>query len=244
MLSLPPPKTPHRNEPIPIHQPDVVVEPLFRLMCGLPVHPWQSYDEMEAVLALAENWDIPCAVSSIRAALAGHRWLTVYPLRFYALATHFGWAAEVQLASQHTLSLNLFDPIHEEVLHRLSAKALLPLLALHRSRREGLRELLDSPERFLAGNGEPFHCSACAITPLDNRTWRALKHRIVLEMDCRPLGDTLGVAVGGMGEWAEAKACWASKCTKVDCGAANYDRVATLKQIRVCVDSLPVAVVL
>ncbi|KAJ6583300.1 hypothetical protein B0H10DRAFT_886560 [Mycena sp. CBHHK59/15] len=243
MLTLPQPKnSPTPPEPIPIHQPDAVVEPLLCLMCGLPTPEWQCYDDLEAVLSLAENWDTPGPISFIRAELTSHQWLAADPLRLYALATHFGWAAEARLASQQTLSLNLFDPAHAAALGRLTASALIPLLRLHRARRDGLRALLDSPERFLAGNGEPFHCSACAITPLENHTWRLLKQRIFREMDVRPLGEVLGVAVGGMCEWPEAKACWEAKCTRVGCAAANYDRVATLKQIRVCVDSLPVAV--
>ncbi|KAJ6533805.1 hypothetical protein DFH09DRAFT_932676 [Mycena vulgaris] len=242
MLSLPPPKGGQTNEPIAIYQPDVVVEPLLRLMCGLYTPSWRTYDELESVLFLAESWDAPGPICALRTALRAPKWLATYPLRLYALAMHFGWRADAQLASTHTLALDLFDPTHADTLARLPSAALLPLLALHRARRTGLRMLLDSPDRFLAGNGEPFHCSACAVTPLDNRTWRALKHRILREMDRTPLGAALGVPVGGMCDWPEAQACWAAKCGKEGCGAANYDRIATLKQIRACVDSLPVAV--
>ncbi|KAJ7732356.1 hypothetical protein DFH07DRAFT_929071 [Mycena maculata] len=242
MLSLPPPSGGHTHEPIAIHHPDAVVEPLLRLICGLATRPWRSIDELEAVLTLAESWDAPGPISSLRIALSGGKWLTTAPLRLYALAAHFAWPAEAQRASTHTLVLDLSSPAHAPVLASLPAPALLALLRLHRTRRDALRALLDSPERFLAGNGDPFHCSACAVTPLDNRTWRALKARIFREMNVRPLGDTLGVPVGGMCDWPEAKACWAARCAKEGCGAANYDRAATLKQVRTCVDALPLVV--
>lgn len=63
-----------------------------------------------------------------------------------------------------------------------------------------------------------------------------------LEIDKRPLGDTLGLVVGETAEWPEAKACWEAKCRKDDCGGLNYDRVATLRQIRNCVDLLPLTI--
>ncbi|KAJ7452903.1 hypothetical protein FB451DRAFT_1521025 [Mycena latifolia] len=242
ILSLPAPKGGHSAEPIALHEPAAAAEPLLRLMCGLNTPPWRSFDELESILLLAERWDAPGPITYLRTALDAPKWAVAHPLRLYALATHFGWRAEAQRASTATLSLDLFAPAHADALGRLPAPALLALLHLHRARRDTLRTLLNSPDRFLAGNGEPFQCSACAVTPLDNRTWRALKARLVREMEVAPRGDELGVAVGGMCEWSEARACWAAVCAKPGCGTANYDRVATLKQIRACVDSLPVAV--
>jgi len=60
-----------------------------------------------------------------------------------------------------------------------------------------------------------------------------------VEIDKRPLGDTLGLAIGDAAEWPATQACWEAKCTKEDCGGLNYDRVATLRQIRACVALLP-----
>ncbi|KAF8134732.1 hypothetical protein K438DRAFT_1738898 [Mycena galopus ATCC 62051] len=214
-------------------------------MCGLSTAPWSSLDELSAVLTLAQNWDAPGPIASLRRALTSHKFLTADPLRVYALASHFGFRAEMQLASSHTLSLNLYDPLHTDVLASVPAAASLPLLRLHRGRRDALRDMLDSPERFLAGNGQPFHCSACAITPLENRTWRELKHRVLRELDVCANGDALRDGFWdkqGMGSWVEAKACWAAVCVKAGCAATNYDRAATIKQIRTCLEGLPVTV--
>jgi len=80
------------------------------------------------------------------------------------------------------------------------------------------------------------------MTQLDNHTWRDLKHAMFVEMDRRPLGDTIGLVVGETAEWPEAKACWAAKCPRDGCGGLNYDRVSTLRQIRNCVESLPMTI--
>ncbi|KAJ7240160.1 hypothetical protein B0H12DRAFT_1024814 [Mycena haematopus] len=245
LLSLPPPPGGHTTEPIAIHEPDIAVEPLLRLMCGLATSPWTSLVELSAVLSLAQNWDAPGPIASLRPALTSHKFLATDPLRVYALASHFGFRAETQLASTHTLSLDLFDTAHADILASMPATATLPLLCLHRGRRDAFRELLDSPERFLAGNGQPFYCSACAVTPLENRTWRELKHRVVRELDKCANGDALREGMwseGGMGGWVEAKACWAAVCVKTGCAATNYDRAATIKQMRACLEGLPVAV--
>ncbi|KAK7017325.1 hypothetical protein R3P38DRAFT_2986491 [Favolaschia claudopus] len=186
----------------------------------------------------------PRPLASLRSALTSHKFLTNDPLRVYALASHFGFRPETQLASTRTLSSNIFSLESFDILSTMPASATLPLLRLHRARRDALRTLFDSPERFLAGNGQPFHCSSCAITPLENSSWRALKHRVLRELDVCSSGAAMqdyGIAVSGglwgedgMGNWPEAKACWAAMCVKPGCGATNYDRVATIRQMRAC----------
>lgn len=77
------------------------------------------------------------------------------------------------------------------------------------------------------------------MTELDNSPWQEFKNAMFLEMDRRPLGDSIGVDVGGSAEWPEALACWEAKCSKKGCDGQNYDRVTTLRQIRACIDILP-----
>jgi len=226
-------------EEIPTYESDFVLERLLRLLCSFPIPSWESYDDVDRVLTAAEKWDTPGPIATIRAALTCPKFLTSDPLRLYVLARHFDWKEEAKLASTHTLRLNLLDPVHAPTLARLSSKDLVPLLNLHRKRRDTFKKLLDSPERFAAGNSTPYHCSRCGITQLDNHTWREFKNAMFAEIDRRPLGDTLGVAVGYSAEWPEAKACWGAKCSKEGCGGSNYDMVATLRQIRNCIDILP-----
>ncbi|KAG5643757.1 hypothetical protein DXG03_009692 [Asterophora parasitica] len=226
-------------EEIPIYESDFVLERLLRLLCSIPVPSWESYDDVDRVLTAAEKWDTPGPIASIRAALTCPQFLTSDPLRLYVLAKHFDWREEAKLASTHTLKLNLHDPVHAPMLARLSSKDLLPLLNLHRKRRDMFKKLIDSPERFAAGNSSPYHCSRCGVTQLDNRTWQEFKNAMFAEIDRRPLGDELGVAPGQSADWSEAKACWEAKCAKEGCGGRNYDRIATLRQIRNCIELLP-----
>lgn len=239
MLSLPQPETDLIDTGyIPIHEPDAVLERLLRLLCGLPIPKWGSCEEIERVLTLAENLDCPGPISMIRLAITSPEVLLSDPLRLYAISTHFGWKSEAKLASTHTLSLNLYDIAHAPALNQLSSKDLLPLLALHRARRDQFKVLIDSDERFAAGNGDT-HCSRCGVTQLDNHTWRILKDLMFVEMDKRPLGEDLRTPLGDTANSPEAEACWVAKCQKEGCGGVNYDRLATLRQIRGCVDALP-----
>ncbi|KAG6901318.1 hypothetical protein C0995_013678 [Termitomyces sp. Mi166 len=226
-------------EEIAIYESDFVLERLLRLLCSIPIPSWESFDDVDRVLTAAERWDTPGPIANIRAALTSPELLSYDPLRLYVLAKHFDWKEEAKLAATQTLKLNLHDPIHAPTLARLSSKDLLSLLNLHRKRRDMFKRLLDSPERFAAGNSSPYHCTCSGVTQLDNHTWREFKNVMFAEIDRRPIGDTLGITVGHSADWPEAKAYWEAKCTKEGCGGLNYDRIATLRQIRNCIDVLP-----
>ncbi len=129
--------------------------------------------------------------------------LTVQPFRLYGIACRFGWEAEAKHASTQTLQYNLYDPEIRPLLQRLSTDSLLDLMELHRLRREGyaylpsvshllmkvcrLRQRLNDPP-FVAGSTAT--CVSCHNL-IDYHTWRELKYKIILEMDTRPLGDTV-----------------------------------------------------
>jgi hypothetical protein len=93
-----------------------------------------------------------------------------------------------------------------------------------------MRERLNEPP-FVPGS--PTACPSCNAK-IDYHTWRELKYKIILEMDVRPLGDT--IVDHGLLEWPESIACWESKC---QCGRLLYDKAETLKVIRECIDALP-----
>jgi hypothetical protein len=154
MFTLPQPfdDNPNRPAEIPIYESDATTIPLLRLLCGLPITPWQSYDVAERVLYLAEKWDTPGPIAYIREVLVEQRFLESDPLRLYVLAMHFEWKEEARRAATLTLGLDLQDKRYNETLDRLTTKELIPLLTLRRRRKELFRELLNSPERFTAGN--------------------------------------------------------------------------------------------
>ncbi|TRM66522.1 hypothetical protein BD626DRAFT_482922 [Schizophyllum amplum] len=232
VLALPPPK-PSSEHPIPIAEPDQVITTLLKLMCGLEIAPWSSLSAIEDVLALAEVWETPGPISVIRTAITAPG-LLVDPLRVFSIAQRFGWTAEAQTAARATLTLDLYDDAHQDTLQSLSANALMALLTLHRRRRDALKLLLDASDLFGAGNDETSACANCH-TRKNNATWRELKARMFVEMDRRPLGDTLyGLE---MEEWPESVACWNAKCT--GCAKLNYDKATTKRNIQMCVLQLP-----
>lgn len=135
-----------------VYEDDFPLEHLLRLMSGLPTTKVDSLADFEKVVRIAEKWDTSGPLSIIRHSLNSKQFLEQDALRCYSIAKHFGWGAEAKAASTHTLVLDLCDPIHTPIMELMSSKDLLVLLELHRKRRDLLRDLLDSPERFAAGN--------------------------------------------------------------------------------------------
>ncbi|KAJ8462412.1 hypothetical protein ONZ45_g9201 [Pleurotus djamor] len=218
-----------------INEPDAVLERILRMLCGLSVPLWQSFEQVEGVSKLAEEWNAPGPLAAIRAAITTPLFLS-NPLRLFAIATHFGWEEEAKLASKHTLALSLYDEQNQELLQRIPAKDLLALLNLHRRRRDDIKRMLDSDPLFDIGNSDPRFCRECGER-LYNHTWRELKIRMFMEMDKKPLGDMVGSLE--MEEWPEAQACWSAKCSKDTCGKLNYDRLTMLQAIQSCMARLP-----
>lgn len=235
---IPSPRTHSRVESrlenaIPINARDITLERVLCLVCGLESPRWVSFDELEDALSLVESWDAPGPLSMIRSAITAPVFLAE-PLRLYVITTRFGWEDEAKLASTLTLTLTLYAEEHQPQLQRLASTDLIVLLAFHRRRRDALKAFIDSAENSNAGNGR--ECVGCG-EPLDNHTWRELKAKIFLEMDQRPLGDTL---VGlDMEEWPESIACWNSKCQNENCGRLNYNKHSTLRDIKKFLDQLP-----
>ncbi|KAJ7064571.1 hypothetical protein C8F01DRAFT_1127289 [Mycena amicta] len=228
-----------------VYESDLLLEPLLQLVCGLETPAWDIMEisTISALLFLAERWSMSGPIATLRKALTAPIFLKTSPLCVYALAAHFGWKDVIQLASTHTLSIDLLWPPPEEatVLSTVSTSALLALLCLHRTRLTTFRTLINSPERFLAGNSVPFYCSACARTPLDNTSWRTMRTRLVKALEEDLSGETLLIdcAVGGMHAWPETQACWDAKCIREGCGAKNYDKPGTIRQIQRCLEGLP-----
>ncbi|KAJ7264263.1 hypothetical protein C8J57DRAFT_1512342 [Mycena rebaudengoi] len=51
------PTGPPAQHEIPVGEPDVVMERLLRIRCGLEIPRWTSFDEVEAALDLIQKWD-------------------------------------------------------------------------------------------------------------------------------------------------------------------------------------------
>lgn len=141
-----------------VYENDFPLEILLKLMSGFPIQQWSSLAELEKVLKLAEKWDTPGPISSLRLSLTAKQFLERHPLQCYAIARHFGWDAEAKICSTHTLVLDLFDASHTPIINQMTSKDFLRLVEFHRKRRDLFRKLLDSPERFAAGNRSVWLC--------------------------------------------------------------------------------------
>ncbi|KAI0769655.1 hypothetical protein BD413DRAFT_77005 [Trametes elegans] len=210
------------------------LEGLLRMVCGLPIPRLDSYDIIEPILHAAEKYDMPGPMSIVRALVMTPP-LVTDPLRLYAIACRYGWQDEALTASRYTLTLNLHAPEHRHTLQKLGTDALLGLFQLHHTRRESLRRRLDDPP-FVNDSGDT-SCSNCGSL-VDYHTWRELKYVIIMEMDGRPLGDT--VVNPGLLEWPAARACWSAKC--INCDRVLYDKTLTMRVIRECIEQLPTTI--
>lgn len=112
-----------------------VLEPLLRMICGLPLQLTKSCDLIEKVLFVAEKYEMPGPVSIIRL-FSTTPFLVEQPLRLYSFACRYGWEEEVKVASNRTLKIDLFDPAYQDTLKQLPSKALLEILNLRQRRKE------------------------------------------------------------------------------------------------------------
>ncbi|KAH9945683.1 hypothetical protein B0H21DRAFT_425073 [Amylocystis lapponica] len=231
---------PQRSEPLAspealnVDEDSATLEGVLRMVCGLSIPCLDSYDTIEPILQAAEKYDMAGPMSIVRALVMTPP-LLADPLRLYAIACRYGWRDEARMASQYTLTLNLHAPEHRVSLEKLGTHSLLSIFELHHGRREALRRRLDDPP--FVNDGGDTSCSHCGHA-VDYHTWRELKYVIILEMDVRPLGDT--VCNEGVLEWPAARACWNARCT--NCDRVLYDKKETLRVIRECIDQLPTTV--
>lgn len=234
MFTLPSPKA---YESLCIYESDAVLQTILYLLSGHHRSSWDSLDQAESVLIVAEKWDAPVVIERIRPTLFTPRFCDADPLRLYAIARHFDWDREARALSLHILALDLRDPIHQNTLASISSKHLKPLFDLRRSRKETLEKMLNSTERFIVGNSTEFYCIRCGcMIAADETTWHTYKKLLLVEFERRPLGDTLGVLSGGLSDCPEARACWEAKCSR--CSGFKYDRDTTLRQIQNCISIL------
>ena len=136
-----------------VYEADFPMAEVLKLIYGIPTSlRSSSFDEIETILALAEKWDTQGAIASLRSVFSSPQFIDQHSIKCYVLSRHYGWDYEARLASTRTLALNLYDPIHAQTLDQLSSKDLRLLLNLHRKRKDMFGLLLNSPERFPAGN--------------------------------------------------------------------------------------------
>ncbi|PFH48440.1 hypothetical protein AMATHDRAFT_149894 [Amanita thiersii Skay4041] len=227
-----------------IHESSENLALILPLLTGLPppkpLHTL-SLRSLTNLLLLAEKWDTPGPISYIRNAINGSAgFFNTDPVRMYALARHFGWKEETARAAVGTLSLPIENLEKQWKDVQEGRKDWELLLNLRNRRYELFKVLIESRDRFTAGNN--YICVQCGVTKLTTTPWDILKSTMLREMNNRPLGATLLACTqldGEFAQWPESETCFRARCPKKECGASYYDKSATLKQIKRCVESLP-----
>ena len=212
-----------------------VLTDLLKMVSGLELPEISSLDWAEAILDAAEKYDMPGPISIIRKLII-HPPLISCPLRVYALACRWDWAEEAKIASTKTLCMDLGD---EEVLEEvqgtgLMAKEFSRLLALHRSRRDNLRNKLEDASIFSAN---AIHaCGHCGL-PNAHHAWQLYKSLRHTELEERPFGETL--TVEDLLQRAGTLDVLEARCSNEKCKMPLYQADATIRQMKRIIDELP-----
>jgi hypothetical protein len=213
MLTLPqhdsPPADDH-EERITLDEPSVVLGPLLRIISGFRIQNWESYDQVEGVLAAAEKYDMEGALSIVRSAITSPSFLE-QPLKLYAIAARYGWEEEAKLASKRSLALSIHDAEYTLILERIPSVYLLRLLRLHRGRSIEFEKLASKDEKLLGIHS----CIGCACRITSGGPLLALFKSIVIYLDRRPAGDDL--LNGQWKKWPEMQGKVCSRGNNTNC---------------------------
>jgi hypothetical protein len=207
---------------------------LLRMVSGLPIAQWESFDHLESILQATEKYDMAGPFSTVRSTITSPL-LPPDPLRMYAIAARYEWEEEAKIASTLSLTLPIHKSIYTPLLERIPSKYLVRLFGLRRRRVRQFRHLLDNCKAFDVGNSDRRLCKLCKHG-VDNHPWRDLKAAMVCELERRPMGDTL--LDTEMSDWKVAQACWAATCSNPKCLVTLYSQAETLATIRACINSL------
>ncbi|KAF7968595.1 hypothetical protein HWV62_35348 [Athelia sp. TMB] len=224
-----------RLETISMDESAKILSILFRIIYALEISSWESFDEFVSVLDAARKYDMPGPISMLRLMLLSPVFL-LQPLRLYAVAAQFGWQKEAKMASECTLTLNIYDDEYESTLKTIPIEYFLKLIKLHHGRQLKFREMLNNPiGLFDAGNAVTVaQCGINCTFAQNNHPWHILKIAIIHVMDRRPKGDTI---LQDIVTRAAAEACWEAKCPM--CSRKLYSKDQTITNLEECLNQLP-----
>jgi len=219
------------EDTIALDEPSNVLGALLRLISGFGVMKWESYDQVENVLAAAQKYDMTGPLMIIRSAITSPIFLK-QPLRLYAIAARYEWEEEAKLASKHSLVLSIHDDEHAAILERIPTAYVLRLFRLHRVRRDEFRKHVTRDYgcfgiQHCAYCGQSFQKSAVAL----------LMNLIIWEMDRRPAGD--GLLEGQWKEWPVCKGCPCTQSCTARFPTIGYQGDIIMEDIKTCLSSLP-----
>lgn len=237
MFTLPQDPTVDRSKPIPMSEPASILVVLLSTVDGRALPSLNNSDELEPLLAAAQKYEMPLAISVLRLASAS-RLNKMAPLRLYSIACRMGWEDEAKEASSRTLKQNLFASNAQVELAAMETLHRDRVVDLYCWRREAFLGGLDDASLFSANiigglcsnkkDGKP--CSA----PLDHSHWWALKYALMREWVDEPFDERLDERFYVM---RAAKKASSAKCPR--CDKPIYVWAQTVENINSVIQALP-----
>lgn len=191
MFTLPQKAASDNDTPIPVvpvSELGETLDALLRFVYPVDNPDIHTLDELSPVLAAASKYDFHAALSALRVILVSPRFLEVHATRVFAIASRYDLEPEAQLASRHTLSINVLDCPLSDDLKYITAYSYHRLLNLHRRRAEAAKELLKVPEevKCMQCNG---HGYASSFAP--PKWWKVWEDMARKELGLRPTADVI-----------------------------------------------------
>ena len=205
MFALPQPPTDPANEErrpvVPVSEPRSTVDTLLRFVYPVSHPTISSLDELSTILGVAVKYDFSGAISSLCKQLISPEFLRHDPTRVFAIASRYDFAYEAQVASRHTLSIDILASDSDD-LHFITAHTYRRLINLHKKRSEDAQALLKIPEDV--------KCLQCAgpyygafVPP---KWWKEFERMARAELAARPTTDVI-FSIPFLARAAEASGC-------------------------------------
>lgn len=215
---------------IPVAESNRQLDTILRFIYPVPEPAITSLDDLAEVLAIAIKYDFPTVVKTLRRLLVAPEFVVKYPIRVYAIACQLELEEEAQIASSHTLNVNLFEGPPCKELRHISAFDYHRLLALHRQRSIAALALLTVPQDLKC-----MQCNSSAFTMhAPPRWWFEFEKTARAELSVRPTTDVIFRMEHLF------KAATAASCT--GCPESVLDSWRFLQSLKESIDALPATV--
>ncbi|KAL5487561.1 hypothetical protein ACEPAI_5669 [Sanghuangporus weigelae] len=167
-----------------VSEPSEVLDALLRLVYPGEDPEVKTLDEVSVLLEAVMKYDMTRAIATLRRILVSPSFVEKEPVRVYSIACRHDLDPEAQIASSHTLSMNVLESPPSEDLKYMTAWSYHRLLTLHRHRADAALKFLDS------ANTEEIKCMQCNSAHYGSlcppRWWTQFVGRAKEELRARP----------------------------------------------------------
>ena len=231
MFALPQPPADPENEErravIPMSELGSTLQRLLHFVYPVPHPTISSLDELATILGVAVKYEFLGAISSLRTQLISPAFLKDDPTRVFAIASRYDFEFEAQVASRHTLSVDIIDCPLSDDLRFITAHSYHRLLVLHKKRSSDAQALLKIPEdvKCLQCSG-PYY--GAFVPP---KWWKEFDRMAREELEARPTTDVI-FSMKFLAQAAEGSGC-------ARCAGSILDAHQFLSDLKRRIDDLP-----